>query len=1286
LVHRDVKPSNVLLDGREHAYLADFGLTKRLGEPHSVEPGVLGTIDYVAPEQIRGEKVDARADEYSLGCLLYECLIGEPPFARSTHAAVLFAHLEEHPPAPAGLEVVMRTALAKEPGGRYPTCVDLVIAASEALGVAERGRSPGLPFLMAGVVCPFKGLSFFDRADAEFFCGRERVVSEVVARLAASTLVGILGPSGIGKSSLLRAGVLPALSAGVLPRSAEWRQILFRPGGHPCGELMRALGGEGLDSALARLAPDERIVVAVDQLEELFTACEGEQERAAFLEQLASAALDRDRRALILCSLRADFYGRLVSYPAFAQLLKSSHALVGPMDSDELARAIEEPASRAGLEVERPLVEALVSDVAGEPGGLPLLSTMLLELWQTRDRRTLRYESYRTSGGVRGAVARLAERAFVGLDESGRRVARNVMLRLVSGDDAAVARRRVPISELREIDGADRVLATLTDARLVTVTDGEVEVSHEALLEEWPRYRGWLEEDRVGRQVHAHVTVAAREWDARGRDPGDLYRGARLAGAQEWAAQHDDLINPLERDFLQTSDSEAQSEARRQRAQNRRLRWLAAGAGLLLALALVAVVFAEVQKGRANQQRRTAQSLQLATSAQATLGADPELSALLALQGLRMSNTDQAAQALRDALSQLRLLATVGAGGALNSAAFNPDGTEFVTASYDGTARIWSVSGHKQLGVLTEPGKFGLSSAAFSHDGNEIVTASYDSTARIWSASTYRQLTVLTEPGHNQLSSATFSPNGKEIVTCSGGTARIWSVSSRKPLATVKVPGGGVVQSAEFNPNGNEIVTADDAGAARIWSTRSHKQLAVVIEPGPAPLNSAAFSPDGKDLVTASADGSARIWSVRSRQALVMVKEPGGGQLLSAGFSPDGKEIVTAGADRTARAWSASTGKQLFVLADHTGAVQTAAFSPSGSAIVTASYDGTAKLWNAAPLEQLGVLAEPGKHLFSVEFTPAGNEIVSLGAFGIVRIWSASTYKRLAVVRLNAPGRAGPTDIAAVSPDRKEIVTVSQGRSAQVWSVSSHKRLGELIAPAGGNVAGAEFSPNGREIVGPLFGTVNGMAFWSASSHKLFGVIAQRPSAAPIARGLFSRDDKEIAGLGMDGTVHVWSATSHTVLAAIPERSGANATDAEFSPDGKQIVTANSDGTARVWSVTGNRQLGVLTEPGYSELLSAEFSPDGKQIMTVSADGTARIWSATDYGQLTVIASPNDSSLTSAAFSPDGKRVVTTGDDDTVRVWSTELAGPVRTIKRIAEMRLTRQLTPSERKTYRAGI
>src|SRR5262245_20182415 len=344
----------------------------------------------------------------------------------------------------------------------------------------ERDARPSADSDVGVVVCPFKGLAFFDVGDAEYFYGREQVVADLVSRLASGSFAGIVGSSGGGKSSILRAGLVSALGEGVLSGSGDWRVLLVRPGEHPAGALERELGTADTAEALASLRPGERIVLAVDQLEEVFTVCPDPEERAAFFDALVGAALDPDRRAAVVVALRADFYGRCSEHPRFGELLSANHVLVGSMERGDLVRAIELPASRADLEIERPLVEALVGDVAEEPGGLPLLSTALLELWRVRDGRVLRFESYRSSGGVRGAVARLAEQAYARLEESEQDVARAIMLRLCSGEAANVVRRRVPLAEL---DGdrderVARVLSILTDARLLTVSDGTVEVAH----------------------------------------------------------------------------------------------------------------------------------------------------------------------------------------------------------------------------------------------------------------------------------------------------------------------------------------------------------------------------------------------------------------------------------------------------------------------------------------------------------------------------------------------------------------------------------------------------------------------------------------------------------------------------------------------------------------------------------------------------------------------------------------------------------------------------------------
>ena len=387
------------------------------------------------------------------------------------------------------------------------------------------------------VVCPFKGLASFEADDAQYFFGRERLIAELVARLVGAPLLAVVGPSGSGKSSVVKAGLLPALKSGVLPGSERWPQFVIRPGEHPLRQL---------DGALAS-TPADRFVLAVDQFEETFTVCRDEAERAAFISQLV-----RESAGVVVIALRADFYGRCAEYPALSRLLASNHVLVGPMQAEELRRAVVCPAQRVGLSVEEELVERIVDDVEDAPGALPLLSTALLELWQRRDGRRLRLAAYERTGGVHGAVARLAEEAYAQLDDEQRDLARRVLLQLVEVDDeGSVERRRLPLTD---VGAKAEPCWTCSPTRgCVTVSEGTVELAHEALLREWPRLQGWIEDGLDDLRIERALRAAAHEWQRVDRDDDALYRGARLAEAGDWAARAGQALPGDEREFLDAS-------------------------------------------------------------------------------------------------------------------------------------------------------------------------------------------------------------------------------------------------------------------------------------------------------------------------------------------------------------------------------------------------------------------------------------------------------------------------------------------------------------------------------------------------------------------------------------------------------------------------------------------------------------------------------------------------------------------------------------------------------------
>jgi YD repeat-containing protein len=628
------------------------------------------------------------------------------------------------------------------------------------------------------VVCPYKGLATFDTEDAEYFFGREQLVAELVARLVGSPLLGVVGASGSGKSSAVRAGLLHALAGGVLPGSDGWARALIRPGEDPIRELR---------GAVDQLDGEHRTVLVVDQFEELFTACPDEQERSRLVAELVRAARDPDRGTVVI-AVRADFYGLCAAYPDLSRLLGANTVLVGPMSRDELRRAIERPAQRVGLHVEPELADGLLSDVEDEPGALPLLSTALLELWRQRDGRRLRLAAYTRSGGVQGAVARLAEDAFVRLDPAQQAAARNVLLRLAGeGEGRTIVRRRIGLSELeleRRPDVAE-VVARLTDSRLLTIGDGAVEVAHEALLREWPRLCSWLEEDAQGRRLHHQIGDAAHAWDADGRDPEGLYRGARLSGALEWRSTHEEQMNATERAFLDAGRAAAE------RAQ-RRLRLVLGGVSVLLLAAVIAGLVALDERSNARTQARTAEAQRLGAQALSEHALDRSL--LLARQAVALDDSLATRSTLLSALlrSPAAIRVLRGDGGRMLSVAVAPNGRTVVTGDnngnvvgYDTTTwrREFSYTAASRRRASALPTGIPVRTLRFSPDGTRLAIASgheYASALDLVDATSFRRVAHRSlGSGLHPFQAIAFSPDSRVLATGYAG----WNEKGQPPRA-----------------------------------------------------------------------------------------------------------------------------------------------------------------------------------------------------------------------------------------------------------------------------------------------------------------------------------------------------------------------------------------------------------------------------------------------------------------------------------------------------------------------
>ena len=987
---------------------------------------------------------------------------------------------------------LLRDELGLTPCAELRELESMILRQDAGLDVDGGGDAPASP-----VLCPFKGLAAFESSDAEFFFGRDRIVSELVARLAEWPLVGILGPSGFGKSSLLRAGVLPALRAGALPGSARWRQVLLRGGKHPCDELRRALGGD-LRDVLADAGHEVRIVIAVDQLEELFTVCEEEAERSEFLERLATAASDHERRVIVLCTLRADFYGRLSAYPRFAELLSRSHALVGPLDRDELREAIEQPAVRAGLGVEPQLVDVLVDEVAEEPGALPLLSTTLLELWQARTGRVLRLQDYRATGGVHGGVARIAEAAYLRLSEPDRRIARGLLLRLADVGEGAPERRLMPLAEIQRVDRAQRVLAALTDARLVTVGAGAVELSHEALLREWPRYLGWLDEDRVGRRLHAHLRVAAREWELRGRDSADLYRGARLAAALEFCAAHAEEMNRLEREFVAASRSLADREVRRQRSNNRRLRALLIGAGVLLILTVIAGVVAVVGQQQASSDARLADDEAHAALGR-QLGAEAlneprlDVAALLAREAVALDRSPQTDGTLLSTL--LRSPAVIGTFALpTNSAphvAVSPDGrTVAVADSVADQVRLYDAGTHSLRGRPLGD-YYGDQAPAYSDDGSLVVYPA-GQTLAVRDARTLalRKRLPIGPPFSEQLTEDV--PEGSILIGPGGRTVYYaywllnpagqptdaylsrWALPSGRALPTVRL-GAGLLLATALVDRGADliVVTAHDIDTYNAHTLQLVQS--VPIRPVPLLPAAAAISPDGATVTIGSQTGSVSFVDAATGAA----RHGTGGHsaaVASAVYAPDGNTVITAGDDGRVIVWDPVTAAQEAVLPGPPGHVEDAVTSPDGSTLYTSALGGVVLAWDLTGKRGFGRSARLAGSLPccdrvsppepALALSPDGTRFAVPIAPSTVGVFSTATLGRLAYFTIKPLG--DPITALAWSPDGTTLAVGGQAGVVQVWNMDGGPLLERSLfglAPLPGVAEAIQelaFSPNGQ--------------------------------------------------------------------------------------------------------------------------------------------------------------------------------------------------------------------------------
>jgi WD40 repeat protein len=1155
---------------------------------------------------------------------------------------------------------------------------------------------------------PYPGLLSFDEADAAIYFGRDDYIRRLVEVLngwrvrGAKKLVLVLGASGSGKSSLLRAGILPQLKrdkhnwlvlspfrpeaspsdklgqvlAAGLERDADWRacQKAFET-----KDATQALWELASDLRAAHHAPEAQILISIDQGEELFSVAH-KKERERFLSNLDSLLHER-LPFLVLMGLRSDYLGLLQSADLKASLDQFSLA---PMPLDRVRDIIRGPADVAGLEVDEELIMAATSDVASATkdaatnDALPLLAFALHEVYDRfGSSRRLSVESYRALGDDRlspleNAVRRKADEITSAAEPEELEALKQAFVHMVRvNPQGEYARRPVAINLIPE--GARPFIDQLSKAFLLTVREegqsSMVEVTHEALLRKWPLLRGWLDTQREFLIGKNQLEQDLQDWEKAppGQKNEALLPGLKLTRAETWLLEKPQQLSDAERSFIQASITFRNAQAARQK-------WSRRTKQIGICLAALVPIIAAVAVWQ-NRIAKLAKARILATkSQQQTAGGNGTRGIQLALQALReepasisdRSLVSDAGQALFAAVQANREKIDFLDSGC--SAEFSPEGTRILSAGYI-TPRVWDDSS-KSGAVLSGNGG-PVYSASFSRDGSRIVTASGDALARVWSATTGDPLAVLR--GHEQaVYYAAFDPQGTRIVTASqDGTARLWDISNVRNLTGMAASSLGPiavlqghtmsVRWAEFSPDGTRVATASDDGTARLWDVSKAQRRrargtaillsATVVLPvlkGVGSVFSARFNRDGTRVVTASADNTVQVWDAVSGRNVMSLR--GHHDIVrSAAFSPDGNRIVTGSDDGTGAVWDASSGFSLSVLRGHSGAVRSVAFSPDGYRIVTGSYDHTARVWDAESGDSLVVLGGHSGPVYSAEFSSDGRSILTASEDGTTRLWSATPGPGLVALH----GHNQKINWVDFSSKRPQVVTASDDGTARVWDAATGASR-VLQGPSALVWAAFTSSDNvitiSRDGTAQLWGAATGTIRVSpplpkTASQGSGDEVAVPPSVHSVA--LSRTGGHFVVVYDDDWTAQLWDAglLRGVILPA------AGILSAAFSPDGSHVATALYNGTARVWDV--DLRHNVTLAHGKAPVNSVHFSPDGSRIVTGSDDGIARVWDAATGRKLAALSADNNA-VEFAAFGRDRRHVVTSSSNNKVRVWDVD--------------------------------
>ncbi|WP_431902189.1 caspase, EACC1-associated type [Nonomuraea sp. bgisy101] len=1065
---------------------------------------------------------------------------------------------------------------------------------------------------------PYKGLEAFGTADAALFFGRERLVETLVRRLDDPEPLIVTGASGSGKSSLLRAGLVPALK-------------------------QRAAG-----TSIAVITPSEPVppdvdVLVVDQFEEAFIA----------------GTLPGFTGRVVL-GVRADFLGRCAAVPELRAGLERGPVVVGPMSADELRAAVERPALAAGLTLEPGLVELLLRDLGTEPGRLPLLSHALLVTWQRRRGGTLTVAGYQAAGGIGGALAATADDVLASLPSP--EAARAVFLRLVHvGEGTDDTRRRADL---------DRLLAEVPDAlaacevidafaadtaRLITIDGVAVAITHEALLTAWPALRGWLDSDRTGLLVEQRVLESAAAWAG---DDAGLYRGARLSLAREWAEGRP--VGPAARAFLDASLALEEREILAARRRARRRVLLSAVLGVLLVLSVAAGGIALHLYGSAEAARRSATARALVLQANAQIQADPPAALRLALAALAVEPGERHEAALVGLLAGTSYGARLkGADQDLLGLAYSPAGRTVATVGLEGTAEVWDTSRpHAPVRLAALRGHAGnVRAAAFSPDGRTLVTGGDDGIVIVWRVSDWARTDTL-EPGRGRVYALAFSPDGGRLALGAAEGALVWPVGGDRAEAVLETRKDDPVRSVAFTRDGRRVVTSTRFTDCTLWTPADGSAVRFS---SPAPVEgeqaqvtwAIAVSPDGRSIATSGQRSRAYLWNIEGASPRLVADLAGHASAVNAvAFNGDGRLLATAGGDGRTIVWEVSEGApvQRAVVGGRTGGITAAAFDPVTSDLVTTDSDGMTVLWETARLRPPAVLARlPQPDVGRGALAGDGGRLVTVTAEHAVTLWELGSGLTRAAALAEDAG-----EVSALAVDGTAVLVGREDGSAVMWKAGATP---PDTPPAGRPVT----RPPGARVTAAA--TTGGMAMVGAEDGSATLWPGPTSDPVPLPRGAGPAGSVDAVALSGDGRlaatgdahglVRLWTLEEpgRPVLAGSFAADPSGIVSAALSSDGRRLLTGGSAKLATLWDVSDPVRpvrLAGLANDG-AVVSSVGFALGSAVAYTGAGGGPVSLWRLESSGQARRYATlPAADAVT---LSADGRRMFAVGAETGAVVW-----------------------------------